>query len=125
VPQQQAIFRPAGKHAVRLVHAPGYQVVDENADVGLAAVEDQGRLALHPQRGVDAGQEPLGGGLLVTRGAVDLPGEEQPGHGLGFESRVQLRGRGVIVLHRVPPAKHLGVLEPGDEAEHALLHVPG
>ena len=80
--------RPAtGEHAVRLVDALGHQVVDQHADVGLAAVEDQRRLALELQRGVDAGHQPLGGGLLVAGRAVDLPGEVQARDPLRLQRR--------------------------------------
>ena len=125
VPQQQAILGPAGEHAVRLVDALGHQVVDQDADVGLAAVEDERRLLLDLQRGVDAGHQPLGGGLLVAGGAVDLAGEVEAFDRLRFQRRVQLRRRGVVVFDGVAPAQHLGVLQAGDEAEHPLLHVLG
>ena len=41
VPQQQAVFGPAGEHAIRLVDAAGHQVVDQHADVRLLAVEHE------------------------------------------------------------------------------------
>ena len=46
VPQQQAILGPAGEHAIRLVDAARHQVVDQHADVRLAAVEHQRLVAL-------------------------------------------------------------------------------
>jgi len=36
----QAVFRPRGEHPVRLVGWAGYDVVDQDADVGLVAAED-------------------------------------------------------------------------------------
>ena len=54
VAQQQAILGPAGEHAIRLIDALGHQVVDEDADVRLAAIEDQAALALDLECRVDA-----------------------------------------------------------------------
>ena len=75
VPQQQAVLGPASEHAVRLIDAPGDEVVDEHADIRLGAVQDQGVFAFHPERRVDAGHQPLRRCLLVAGRAVDLPRE--------------------------------------------------
>ena len=77
MPEHQAILGAAGEHAVRLVDAAGDQVVDQDADIGPRAVEDQRRLALDRERGVDAGDQALGRRLLVAGRAVDLAGEEE------------------------------------------------
>ena len=58
------------------------------------------------------GHQPLGGGLLVAGRAVDLAGEVQAGDRLGFQRRVELRRRGVVVLDRVAPA-HASRRSPG------------
>ncbi len=44
MPEQQAILGAAGEHAVGLVDPAGDQVVDQDADVGLRAVEHERRL---------------------------------------------------------------------------------
>ena len=44
-PQQQAVLRPAGEHAIRLVDAARDQVVDHHADVGLIAAAAPAALA--------------------------------------------------------------------------------
>ena len=91
----QPILGAAGEHAIRLVDAPGDQVVDQDADVGLRAVEDQRRLALDRQGGVDAGDQSLGGGLLVAGRAVDLAGEDRgPATRLVSSVGLELRRRG-------------------------------
>ena len=79
MPERQAILGAAGEHPIGLVDAAGDEIVDQDADVGPRAVEDQGRIALDRQGGVDAGDQPLGGRLLVAGRAVDLTGEEQAG----------------------------------------------
>ena len=74
--QVQAELGARGEHAVGLVGALGDEVVDEDAGVGLGAVERERRFAASRcQRGVDAGHQALAGGLLVAAGAVDLAGE--------------------------------------------------
>ena len=64
-----------GEHAIGLVGPFGDQVIDEDSDVGLRAVERQRLGTLYSQARVDAGHDALCGGLLVAGGSVDLPGE--------------------------------------------------
>jgi len=52
----------------------------------LVARRQPGRLAPALQGGVEAGEQPLGRGLFVASGAVDLPSEEQAADLLGFEA---------------------------------------
>src|ERR1035437_7769123 len=75
--QMQPELRPRGKHAVRLVRPLADEVVDEDGGVGLGAVEDQRRLALHLQRRVDARHDALPRRFFVAAGAVDLAGKKQ------------------------------------------------
>ena len=58
-------------------------------------------------RGVDAGNETLRRGFLVSRRPVDLAGEKQPGDALRFESPRQLRRLDEVVLDGVAgPQQH-------------------
>ena len=125
MPQQQAILRAAGEHSVGLVHAPGDQVVDHHADVGLVAAQYQRLLAGKRQGGVDTGHQSLAGGLLVAGGAVDLSGQIQSGDALRLERRPQLFRREVVVLDGVAVAEDLRPLQPGDQPDHGVLHVAG
>ncbi len=45
--QEQAVFGPAGHDAVGFVNDLGDQVVDQDADVGLVAAQDDRRAFLH------------------------------------------------------------------------------
>jgi hypothetical protein len=42
VVEQEAVFRAAGKHSIRFVGSLGYKVVDQDADVTLVPLDDQG-----------------------------------------------------------------------------------
>ena len=88
--QQQAVFAAAGHHAVRFVGALGRQIVHEHADIRLIASQCDGRPALHKARGVDPREDALRGGLLITAGAVDLPGEIHARNGAEGEICAQL-----------------------------------
>ena len=73
--QVQAELGARGEHAIGLVGALGDEVVDEDAGVAFGAIHGERRLALEPERGVDAGHDALAGGFFVAAGAVDLAGE--------------------------------------------------
>src|SRR3990172_10431880 len=90
--QVQAKLGARGEHAVRLVGTLGYQVVNQDADVGLGAVERDRFFPLHLQPSVDARHEALASSLLIAGGAVDLTGEEKSLNVLGFE-RMEQFGR--------------------------------
>src|SRR6266849_10852124 len=64
--QMQAKLGARGKHAVRLVGSLADQVVNQDGGVSLGAVENQRRLALRLQRGVDARHQPLARGFLIA-----------------------------------------------------------
>jgi hypothetical protein len=125
--QEQAELGARRHHAVRLARAAGDQIVDEHAGVRLITAQDQ--LALprrpepEPERRVDPGEQPLHRRLLVPRGPVDLPAEEQTGAPPRLERRQQLARIDEVVLDGVPGARHLRALEAGDGAHERELHV--
>ena len=61
--------------------------------------------------GVDPRHEPLRGGLLVARRAVDLPGEEQPFDPLGLEPPRELGRLDEVVLHGVARTQQHRIFE--------------
>src|SRR2546428_79673 len=64
--QVQAKFGARGEHAVRLIRPLADEVVNQDADVGLGAVQHQRRLALDLERRVDARHQALAGGFFVS-----------------------------------------------------------
>jgi hypothetical protein len=105
-------YSAGGEHAVGLGDAAGDQVVHQHAQVGLVAARAPGLRALHLQRGVDAGQQALGGGFFVAGGAVDLAGEEQPADGLGLQAGLELARVEVVVLDGVAGAQDVAFPGP-------------
>ena len=112
--QVQTELRPRREHAVGLVGALGNKIVDQDSGVRLRAIENQRRLLLHLQRGVDARHQSLTGGFFVARCAVDLSAEEQACNLAGFERALQFGRIDGIVLNGVARAEHVGVLESRD-----------
>ena len=116
--RRQPVFGAGGEHAVGLGHAAGHQVVDQHADIGLR----RGRAATASRpparaRGVEPGDQPLGGRLLIAGRAVDLAGEDTgPGSALGLQRRVELARVDVVVFDRVAGPHHPRVLEARDGA---------
>src|SRR5688572_14388938 len=113
------------EEAVRLVDAARDDVVDQNAEVGGLAPQHHWRAAECSQSGVEPGDDALPRGLLVSRGAVDLPGEEKAGEGAKLERGVELSRRTVVVLDGVSGPRHPHVLEPADGAEDLELYRGG
>ena len=109
LPQQQAELRPAGEHAVRLWRPASDQVIDKHADVTLRTFHVERGLLIQLQRGIGPRDQPLRRGLFVARRAIDLPREIKPPNRLGFQSRVQLRGRTIVILDRITGAQDVGV----------------
>ena len=99
--EQKAVFSAAGKHSIRFVGSLGYEVVDQDADVTLVPLDDQGLLCPALLHGVDSGDKTLGGGLFVAGGAIDLAGKKQVFDFLGFEGWVELGGWRKVVFDGV------------------------
>ena len=72
---------PQDPQAIAALHTAWQQV----CTAGLAVPHDPETAPTtdhSAHQGTSSGEEPLRGGLLVARGAVDLPGEEEPPDGL-------------------------------------------
>ena len=123
LPVQQPVFRPGGHHPVGLVGALGHQIVDEGADIALAAAQDQGLPPLELQGGVDPGHKALDRRLLIAGGAVELPRAVEAGDLLALQGGQQLRGVHAVVFDGVGGAGHLRLLQAGEGVEHFDLHV--
>ena len=125
LPQQQAVFRPAGEHAVRFRDAAGGQVIDQYADIGLVAARAPGFMLPDPQGRVDPGYQSLAGCLFIAGRAVYLAGKKQSGDEPGFQPRVQVTGVEIIVFYGIPRPGDMSLLEPLDRPHQVLLHVIG
>ena len=109
--QAQAILGPAGEHPVGFLHALGEQVVQHDAHVGLVAAGHPGLLALNLARSIQACQQALRGGFLVTGRAVDLACEEQTLNLPGFQAGLQSARIEVVVLDGVAGAQDVRLLQ--------------
>ena len=116
-------FGPRREHTVGFVGPLGDQVVDQDADVGICAREHQRLAPAHGAGGVDAGQQALAGGLLITRRAVDLAGQVQAPNSLGLQAGAQLGGIHRVVLDRVAGPDHLCPLQARNRRHHLFLHI--
>src|SRR5205807_9090914 len=99
------------------------EIIHQHSKVSLVASGPPGLTALHPKRGVDARKKPLGGGLFVAGGAIDLTGEEKTLQALCFQRRLQSAGVEVVILDRIARPHDVRPL-PAPERVHQLkLHV--
>ena len=120
---EEAVLGARCHHTVGFVGPLGHQVVNENADVALASVQDQGLPTQNLQGGVDTGHKALDGGLLIAGGAVELTSTVEAGHLLVLQGGQQLGGVHTVVLNGVGRAGHLGVFQTGQGAHHLDLHI--
>ena len=116
---------PAGEHAVGLARGFGHQVVHHHAQVGLVAAQPPGVLPAGVPHGVDPGDQPLARGFFVARGAVDLPGQKQPGHRFHPAGRVNLMRPDHVVFNRIAGLKDDRVLAARQGVHDFFLHVQG
>ena len=121
--QQEPVFRPRGKHPVRLPGVLRDEVVDQHADIGLRAIQDQRRFPLDLQGRIDPGHDALGRGLFIPGGPVDLACMVQALHVFGFERLVELVRWKVVVFDGIPWLQHGGAFESGDSLQDGGLHV--
>ena len=123
LPVEEAVFRPGGHHPVGFVGALGHQVVQQHADIALAAVDKEGFLALQLQGGVHAGDEALHRRLLIAGGAVELPRPVEAGHFFQLQGTPQFQGIHAVILNGVGRTHHLRMLQADHRMEHLKLHV--
>ena len=101
-----------------------HEVVHQHAGIGLPARQHPVR---HPARGalrgVEPGHQPLRRRFLVPRGAVDLPGQEQPGHRPYLERRRQRPRVHMVVFDGIAGAQDPRLLQPRDGGDHRRLHI--
>ena len=121
--QLQPVFGPRGEHPVGLGHAPRDQIVDQDAEIGFVAPGRPALLAACAPGGVDSGEQALGRGLLVSRGSVDLPGEEQSADHLGLQGRLEASRIEVVVFDRVAGSQDMGLLAALHRADELELDV--
>ncbi len=123
-PEPQPELGAGRKHAVGLGHAAGHQVVDHDAEIAVGPRHDEfTAAAARRQRRIDPRDDPLRAGLLVSRRAVDLPGQEKPRQRLHLERRLQLARIDVVVFDRVARPLDSHLLQARHRAQKRLLHL--
>src|SRR5713226_3916908 len=121
--KMEAELGARGEHSVRLVGALGNEVIDQDRRIRLGAIEDEWWLTLYFQASIDARDNSLAGGFLVSAGAVDLAGEEEAFNLLCLKRAFQFGGIDRIVFNGVAGTEHLRVLEAGNGFDDRELHV--
>ena len=121
--QQQPVFGATGEHAVGLGGSLGNEVIDQHAEVRLAARRHPGLQVAGGARRIQARQQSLCGGFFVAGGAVDLAGEIEPAEALGFERGTQVARIEIVVLDRIAGPREVRLFEAGNAAHELLLDV--
>ena len=100
-PERQAVLGPRGEHPVRLGDPAGDEIVDHHAEIAVGPPDRDTLQSAGQPRRVQPGQQPLRRRLLVARGAVDLPGEKEPGDAAASPASAPVPGgrRGRIRWH--------------------------
>ena len=124
-PEHEPVLRSARQHAVRLAQVLGAEVVDERSEVAPLPGQHQLRAVERHGRGVGTREQPLRRGLLVPRGAVDLPGEEETADLLRLQRVVALVRREKIVLDGVRGPQHVNLLQTWKRPQQRQLQALG
>ena len=119
--QKQPILRPAGEHAVGFRRAAGHEIINQHADIGFIAREDEVAFSSEAAGGIDSRHESLGGGLFVARSAIDLSGEVEARDAFGFQGAVELGWGAVVVFDGIARAEDFAGFEPLNRAEEGQL----
>ena len=123
--QQDAVLGARGKHAVRLIHATGHQVIDEDTDIGLVATQGERLTSRNPLVGIDTGNQPLPCRFLIARRAVDLSCKVQVLHQFGLQRVIELRRVKEIIFDGIAWTESMYVTQCGNVAQCFELHFPG
>jgi len=120
--QREPVLGTRGHHAVRLTDSLERQVVDHHSDVARSAIETDFIQFQRPRRCVEARDEALRGGFLLSRGPVDLTGEEQSREISHLERHVEPPRINELVFDSIARPDHFHPLEPLDAAHELQLH---
>ena len=74
--QREPVLGPRREHAIGLGDALRHQIVDHHAEIALGPIEHDLPAPARARRGVEACDQALRRRFFVSRGAVDLPGQE-------------------------------------------------
>ena len=120
---EQTIFGAGSHHAVRLIGAFGYQIVNQRTDIPVGPAENHRLPTQQFQRRIHTGHKALHGGLFISGRAVKLTGAVQTGDFFRFQGGIQLRGVHAVVLNGIGAAGHFRVGQTGNGVHHFHLHV--
>src|SRR3546814_18125949 len=103
-----------------------HEVVDHNPDIAVTPVEQDRRPARYGRRGIDASDEALGGGLLVTGRAVDLPGQIEAHDPIRPNStrRIVNKRIEIKIFDGVAGLKDLNPLHYSNRTQHITTETP-
>ena len=99
--QKNAVFRPRGKHTIRLINPLIDQVIDQHANVSLVPSQHERIFTFQFPMCIDSRHQTLRSSFLVTRRSIDLAGEEQPVDNAGFQGIIQILRIEIVVFHRI------------------------
>src|SRR5262249_49341315 len=119
----EAFFSPAREHAVRFFRTFRNQVIDQDPNVCVRAVQHEWGTSLNAESCVCSGDESLASRFFITRCSVNLSGEVQASNKLGLQGREKLGRRKIVILDGVSRAHNVSVLEAWDRADELNLNV--
>src|ERR1051326_6425984 len=114
-----------GKHPIGFIRPFRDKVVDHDSNVCVGAIEDQEVFTPDLECGINPRNYALCAGFLVTRGPIDLAGEEQPFHFLRFEPGMKFGRLNKIVLDRIARPYHVCRFETFHVAQNFTLDIYG
>ena len=125
VPEHQTMLRPRRKHSVGLVYALCDQVIDEDADVRITAIQLDRWTTQRSEPCIDSRDQSLAGSLLVTCRPVDLTCQKEALDAGSFEERGKLLGIDKVIFNGIAGSNDLRFVKTRNRFDQLLLQLRG
>src|SRR5208283_363216 len=118
VVEEQAVFRPAGEHAIGLGSPLCDQIVDHDSDIAFIAPNDERGLSPHLLDGIDASDQSLTCCLLIAGRSIDLARQEKVLQFLRLQRSKKLRWWRKVIFDRIGWSQYNRLLQAWNAMHH-------
>ena len=121
--QGQTVFGAGREHPIRLGDTARHQDHRSRPDIGFGPIKERIGFAAAIPDGIQTGDQALRAGLLISGGAIDLPGEKQSRHRFDLQSGIQSARIDIIIFDGIAIFEDLNLLETLYLANELVLDI--